>query len=299
MLTTIALLVFCFNYVVDPFNKNEMFALDLPKSTISMKMSYPLFKILEYTRDPKPTIVLGDSRAMALSDALFVEAGANDTYNFAFGGGTLPEAIDTFWFAVNNAELARVIFCIPFNLLSEYNAKNRFRAAESLGKSEMAYYFSSFVTKASVFNLIKRFTGVSMKDEKPRVEKDAFWESQLGENTAMYYGNWTWSTRHFADLKKIVDYCEENGIELLFILPPSHTDLQKKISEYALDDEYLGYKKELRKLGAVIDYDFDNQVTSNKENFLDPYHFNRDIAGKIVNQIVGAPANDTEFSRVN
>lgn len=299
IVTTIALFVFCFNFVIDPFNKNRAFSLDLPKSTISMRMSYPLFKIIEYSRAPKPVIILGDSRAMALSAQLFAEAGVNNIYNFAYGGGTLFEAIDTFWHAANMTKLEKVIFGVPFNLLSEYNATNRFRSAKDLSESNAAYYFSSFVTKASLYNVIKKLTSVSLKPEGPEVGKQVFWRMQLGTNTSMHYGNWTWSPRLFAELRKIVAYCNENDIEVLFVIPPTHVDLQRKITEFDLEEEYANYKLELGKTGPIIDYDFENQVTVNKDNFRDPYHFNRTIAGKMIEQIIDPPLNDTEFSRVN
>jgi hypothetical protein len=296
--TTIALFVFCFNYVVDPFNKNLAFSLNLPKSTISMEMSYPLFKVIDYSRNPKPVIVLGDSRAMALSEDLFAAAGINNVFNFAYGGGTLYEAIDTFWYATSKTRLKKVIVVLPFNLLSEYNATNRFLPAKHLGESNAAYYFSSFVTKASVYNVIKKLSRVSIRPEKPAAGKEAFWQFQLGTTTSMHYGNWTWSPKLFAELRKVVAHCNQSDIEVTFVIPPSHVDLQNKVTQFDLDAEYADYKLELQKMARIIDYDFENQVTADRDNFRDPYHFNQEIAGKLVEQIIDPPLSDTEFSRV-
>ena len=82
-----------------------MFNLNIPKSDIAYKMHYPLYKTLEYRRSPGKTVIFGDSRADALNAAWFVEADPSDVYNMAYGGGTLGEIIDSFWYASSFGEL--------------------------------------------------------------------------------------------------------------------------------------------------------------------------------------------------
>ncbi len=292
------LMIFILNFVVDPFNKNSLFEVDLPKSTISFKMNYQLYKILEYSKNPQPIILLGDSRANSLKKIMFSKAGVDNFYNFAYGGGSLYEAIDTFWFASKITKLKKVIIGLPFNLYSESNNINRLNQALAVSQSSSSYYFSSLVSKASIFNLLTRFTGKAFKTEKPKMSKERFWELQLSVTAANDYNSWRKPNLLYKKLVKLVEACDQNEIELIFLLPPTHVELQEKIMEHSLHKEYLSYKKELQALGNVIDFDFKNNLTKRKENFNDPYHFNSVVAQDIVNVIADTAKHDNQFFRI-
>ena len=60
------------------------------------------------------------------------------------------------------------------------------------------------------------------------------------------------------------------GIEVTFVIPASHVDLQNKIDEFGLRELSDRFAREL---GRVVDFDFPNEFTRDRENFGDPYHF--------------------------
>lgn len=277
--------VFILNYIVDPFNKNLLFDLELPKKTVSYLMNYQLYKILEYSQNPKSFIVLGDSRAESLKAKYFSENGVKNFYNFAYGGGTLFEAIDTFWFASKQTKLSKVIIGLPFNLYNSSNRKNRFPGALEVGQDSFSYYLSPLVTKASFYNILTSITGKRYKTERPPMSKEQFWQHQL-ERASITYRRWSKPNLLYKKLVELSNYCRDNNIELIFFLPPTHKELQDKIIEHNLSEDYSLYKKELQKLGDVFDFDYNNSDTVKKDNFKDPYHFNAEFTRKIVKELI-------------
>ncbi len=275
------------NFIIDPFNLNKVFNLNLPKDKVSYIMHYRLYKMIEFLNSPKSNIILGDSRTDGLKVEYFNELGVADIYNFAYGGGTLYEEIDTFWFAIQYIKPEKVIISVPFNLFNENNTKNMVKESESMIKNPLEYYFNSFILKASLLNLYTKLTGKMWRTERPAMNKEAFWTYQLGtEVTGRYYNSFIYPIHLLDCIKKISDYGEENNIELQFFIPPTHVELQNKVNEYGIQKYYEDYKKELARYSEVIDFDYPNEVTINKDNFKDPYHANENIEIKIVNELV-------------
>ena len=93
-----ALLLSCLglNYAVDPFGLNRAVELGLDKEPVSHKLSYFNWKLAGYLNDPRPVVLLGDSRVGAWPAKVFEEELGKPTFNMAFAGGTTTEAIDAF-----------------------------------------------------------------------------------------------------------------------------------------------------------------------------------------------------------
>ncbi len=278
---------FIVNYVIDPFNMNNLFNLGLSKDKISNIMNYRLYKLLGFKNHPQENIILGDSRGDSLKISYFNEIGANNFANLSYGGGTLYEAVDTFWYCVKLSRLNSVIIVVPFNLYSETNNYNSVGQTENIIDNPIRYYLNSFILEASFANLYTRLTGRMWKTEKPDLDKDAFWQQQLGETvTGEFYRDWKYPKILYEKLMQIAEYCRSHEIKLIFLIPPTHIELQKKIAAYGLTGEYQRYKEDLAKIAFVADFDYPNEITADKEYFLDPYHFNPKIARLIAKKLV-------------
>jgi hypothetical protein len=280
--------ILLFNLTADPFNRNLLVNLNLPKQEVSTLVNYQIFKILEFERSPKPVIVLGDSRAEALHAAYFQAAGQPDVYNFAFGGGTLYEAIDAFWFAAATTDLEQVIIGVPFNIYTEANSMNRFPTARQVSRNFLSYYLSPLVTRASVLNIMTAVTGRQFVTEEPNMSREKFWEYQLGPGTALHYEPWSQPNVLLSRLEQVVRHCEAKGIGVVFWIPPTHVDLQAKVADYGLEKSFVRYKAELESLGRVLDYDMPSALTRDADNFSDPHHATDAIAQQMVADIVDA-----------
>lgn len=271
--TAILLGVFTMNYVVDPFGANRRFDLGLPKDRVSAILDYRLYKLLAFRANPQPIVIFGDSRCDAWKQADFEAAGVPNVFNFAFGGGTLFEAIDAFWFATGTGRVREAVFCVPFNLFSDGNASNLFDQARNLAETPSHYYMSTFVTKASLQNLYTALTGELWRDEAPAMDRAAFWKHQLGsEVTGVYYRAWRQPVDLLARLEEVRRYASEHDIVVRFAIPPTHVDLQAQAAAYGLDEEVEAYRCALAKLTDLVDFDFPSPLTREAANFKDPYH---------------------------
>jgi hypothetical protein len=75
-------------------------------------------------------------------------------------------------------------------------------------------------------------------------------------------------------------------VRLTFIIFPTHVDLQRRISDFHLD-EYRRLKQALQAMAPTYDFDYANDMTGNRDNFSDPYHYNRAAGQEIVREVWG------------
>lgn len=279
------------NVVVDPFGRHLRFAPGLPRDKVASVVDYQIHKILAYRRDPKPVIVLGDSRAELLRDEYFAEAGRPDVFNFACGGGTLPEAIDTFWLADAETTLRQVVIGLPFSLYNEDNRMNRLPTARQVSRDVLSYYLSPLVTKASLLVLATAATGRTFVDQLPPLSREEFWRHQLGPGAELHCRRWSRPLVLQSRLEELADRCRERGIDLVFLLPPAHADYRALLDEHGLGPEYARYKRELARLGRVLDYDVPGPLTDDAANFDDPRHFTPAVARELALAVVAALAS--------
>lgn len=148
-----------YNAVVDPYRMHGLFDLGLAKEKIATKKHGQLYKAIEYPRLKSPYLVLGDSRARALRNKLFHQVGFTDMYNFAYSGGTLPEMVDTYWYAVEQADLKGIVLSVPLRMMTTdyYGHKNLVPEAIRMADSPMSYYQSMFVAETATEVLEKHF----------------------------------------------------------------------------------------------------------------------------------------------
>lgn len=280
--------------MVDPFGRHALFDglfdLDLPRERVASIVDYQVHKILAYRRAPKPVVVLGDSRAELLRDEYFAEAGRPDVFNFAYGGGTLDEAIDTFWLADGLTTLRQVVIGLPFSMYNESNRLNRMPTAAHVSRDLPSYYLSPLVTKAGVLVLATAATGRTFMDETPPMSREEFWRHQLGPGAELHCRRWSRPQVLHGRLVEMADQCRKRGIELVFLLPPTHAEYRALLGPAGLEDEYAAYKRELARLGHVLDFDLPGPLTADAANFDDPHHFNRSVARDLVGAVVTALA---------
>ncbi len=148
-----------FNYVVDPYNVNNFFDLGMNKEKISLKAHYPLWKISNYPKDTATTLILGDSRALALKDKYWHQLKVDEAYNFAYGGATIHEIIDTVEYLKDSPEVNTLIIGIQLRSFSPLFKKglNRVPEAIELVNDPVQYYANNFVTDVSWQQVEKRY----------------------------------------------------------------------------------------------------------------------------------------------
>ncbi len=284
---------------IDPYNltrpeQNEV--LRALKLKVSYRLNYPLYGLQEYSYSPSAIVVLGDSRTNNLKSEVFERYTKQRTVNLAYGGGTLPEIIDTFWEVNKYGGLRRVYIGINFNLYNEEINFSRVPEANQLRGSLISYLFSSYCLKSTLRICASLITGQIPEMEKPPVSSEDFWRYQLDVAANNFYRHYTYPQRYFDELSRISRYCSENSIKLVFFIPPSHIELQNKVKEFGLEDEEQTFLADLSSLGDVYNFDYPNTLTENKENFLDPFHFVGWVGEVVVKEIVGEDSGYARFT---
>jgi hypothetical protein len=265
--------------LIDPYNYFNVSKIidDQVKLETSYRLDNSLWKVIEYNRKPVPNILLGDSRIEGIDVNKIEEITGEKYYNFAYGGGTLPEVIDTFWYAAQKNKLKNVYIGINFNLYNFYISWNRFSPNSRLLKSPFLYVFNLTVINAFRYNIYRQYLNKIFKIGNPPFNKEEFWKYQIEVNSLLYYRKFKYADIYTGQLTKVVNYCQEKKINLTFIIPPTHIDLQNQITTFNLAVENRKFIRDLKTLGTIFDFDYPNDFTKNKDNFLDPYHCLKEI----------------------
>ncbi len=259
---------------VDPFNYFGVSPLidEANKRATASKLHYTLWKTIDFLRDPRPNLILGDSR-MGQIQVPSVEKVTGDRYfNFSYGGGTIPELIDTFYFATRHVKVERVYIGASFINFNAFQNRNRFRESQSILDNPLLYLINRIVLRATYHAVLAQWKGETIDVERPNEDRDAFWNHQLGTAIVSHYGRFKYSQEYLESLRELARYCKANGIELTILIPPTHVELQAKIAEFGLTRDADQFNRDMHSLGRVVDMDFDNAFTRNRENFLDPFH---------------------------
>jgi hypothetical protein len=258
------------------------------KKRIAHKVNYALWKLIEYNRNPRPNILLGDSQMGRLRSEDILKISGKEYYNFSYGGGILPEMMNTFWMAAESTKLENVYFGISFNHFNIHNnSVNRVDSAKQIIKNPLLYLVNRNVLSATIKIIKDRLLEKSSQIELPPMSREQFWNYSLNVPTRRYYANYKYPKEWYGELRRISDYCHHNAINLTFLILPTHTQLQTKIDEYGLSKEYEIYLKDLSKLALIYDFNKKNQWTDDKNNFEDPRHFKSGLARELIREIWG------------
>jgi hypothetical protein len=279
------LLVVCLPvYLVDPYGlfAKRSIVIDSVRLENAARVNQLLQSIISFARHPKPNILLGDSQ-MALLKADEIEAVTHRPYsNLSYGGGTLAEAIATFWYAARTVRLQSVYFGMSFYSFTD-SSRNRVGSAERIVKTPLAYFSSGDVLEATWDDLAALFFH-RVVNYQPTVDVATFWQRQLAE-LKRRKRTYSASEHTLTELREIVRYCRTHGITVAFVIPPEHEDVRHGIQELGMNDQYAEFKSTVAELGETYDCDVANEVTQDASNFQDPFHMTRAAATRVTKSI--------------
>lgn len=282
---------------IDPFNyfteedNPKILAL---KESLSQKENPYLYKLIKFERHPTTTILLGDSRTELLKSDFFKKYDSENVTNLSIGGGTVQDAIEIYNYVSAKNTIKKIYWGISIETYSGTRLRNRATQSIDIKKSFLLYLLNRYTFSSAM--LISRSLIFNEKIElyKPKESKDEFWKSQL-ELDSRYLSNYSYPDNYYSSLKKIAQDCIKNNIKLVFIIPPGHIDLQNMIHKYQLDEEYEKFKSDLSQCGDVFDFNHPNELTKDKNNFKDPFHFHDSIAEIIINEITSGKAKYSKY----
>jgi hypothetical protein len=258
---------------------------DSIKERTSLLLNPTIWKMLEFRRHPIDNVLLGDSRMEAVQPDSILQLTRERYFNFAYGGASLNEMIDTFWFASRVTRLKHVYIGINFNHWSDYNYTYRTDAFRSLEANPLLYFTNRTVVHAARYIAEALLAGHTPQLNRPRMDRDAYWNEVIGPITAGYYGKQTEPAHYRDELKRMVAYCNSHGIELRIVIFPSHVQLQQRVNDFGLGGAYQHFKADMASLAPTFDFDFANDLTASRENFLDPMHATPAVVGTVVREV--------------
>ncbi|MGD9547293.1 MAG: hypothetical protein AB7V45_07020 [Candidatus Krumholzibacteriia bacterium] len=275
--------------VVDPFN---YFAVPSPiadqlKQEISFKLNYAMWKMFEFRRQPMSNILLGDSRMMTLKPDLIEAICGRPYYNFAYGGGSLKEAVATFWYANELTDLKSVVIGLDLNTYNGSDFKDRVSEVEGAIHNPFLYLTNNTVMISAWKVVVSSLTGTVDRIGQPVGDRESFWRHQLDVTAKVNFGNYKKPVAYRNQLQTIADFCRSRDIELVFIIFPSHRDLMDKIDDYGLRPDDQAMREDLARLGKVFDFAWDNELTRDRTAFKDPYHFTPEVEEEIIRTVWG------------
>ncbi|MEL6591963.1 MAG: hypothetical protein AAFQ68_17850 [Bacteroidota bacterium] len=282
-------LVFAGVAMIDPYDfVSQNASIDRSeKEYIAFHLNYTLWKYLRYQEAPIERILLGDSRMEGLTEEQMLRITGKPYFNFAFGGGTVPEMIETFWYATKHTKLESVSFGINFGRYNAFNNDNRCREAKELIAHKHRYFIHPSVLKSCFYILKDQMSGSQTQLTKPMMDKEAFWKHQLGFLAQTFYRDYAYPEEYYQQLQEVVEYCKEQGIDYQFIILPTHVELQEQILVYKQEEAYARFRQDLENLGPVHDFHQADSLTLNKDLYKDPFHFGPKVGDQVIKQVFG------------
>ena len=279
--------------VVDPFDFFPVSRVvpDSIKAQTAAKLNYPLWKMLRYRAAPRADILLGDSRMHSVSPEAIREVCGVEYYNFGYGGGSVPEMIRTFWFADSTTRLNSVVMGINFNMYNGISNGDRTADYRDLERNPGLYFVNHTVVRAAAVCLQAVVTGVVPRLELPPMDHEQFWRYQLQVTARSSYGTYRYPAEFRTGLQQVADHCRRRGIRLVFVVFPTHDDLRARVADFGLLAEQERFRRDLQGLGPVFDFDLRPELTRDRADFSDPYHFREPVMRRIVAEVWGPPVS--------
>jgi hypothetical protein len=277
-----------FIFVIDPFDFLRPYSpiSDEAKLRTAAKLNPYFWKMNLFLKKPVANILLGDSTMQNLRPEKIQELTGEEYFNFAYGGGTLQESIETFWFAAQSVKLRKVYIGINLIHYNDSASERRTESAIRMQQSPSIYFFDRTVLQSTLYATYSELFHTDPEIGSPRTNQETRWRETLASNASIYR-NFIYPKKYSDELMNIVRYCKEHEIGVFFIIPPTHVDFQRLVNEFQLENAGAQIKQELSTMTVVYDFDYENDLTTNRDNFRDPIHFTTEVGDSLVSEIWG------------
>jgi len=261
-------------FFADPFaifNQNKLFSYE-SKSSISGKINYQLWKLSKFNNSPSSHILLGDSRMAGVNEDTISLATNKKYINMAYGGGSMPEAISTFWHCSKVTKLESVTWGINIDGYNKIKALNRNIEAEKVLKNPLRYIVNMSTLQSGVLLTKEKLSGEKEEIERPNTTPEKFWRLQMTQLIPQQLEKYEYPDNYYKELKEIKAFCDSSKIELTFVVFPSHDDVYDWLDKNNRTKDVDRMLKDLEGFGPVINFHKRNSETAIRENFRDPVH---------------------------
>jgi len=293
---------FLFILIIDPHNFFNVFHVinDVDKKAIisrndeSSPRGNLLWKTLKIKRNPVKKIIIGDSQGALIKVDLIEKVSGEKFFNYCIPGASFETIFDMFWLAAGQTKLEKVYFTVAFMNYSSNRSYNIFHFAQDYFDKPYLYFmtkenfFDSFVN--AVYQITKDTAIIQNSYEfVPVEEMNKIARSRL----KMFFENYTYPKAYYSELNKISQYCNENNIELRFIILPVYKGVDDYLEEQNLLEMKQRFKDDINFLGDTYDLDVPGEFKETREYYIDYFHLRRPQLDQLTKQIWG----NQEFSK--
>jgi hypothetical protein len=272
--------------LIDPYSYfNEIFK-SPNKEQIARTNNQAIDELLKTKNLNLDNIIVGDSRSAGLDTSYISEKYGENFYQIGLPAAKLNEIYDLIIFLEKNHDLNKIIITLNFNMFNGYAFSQRTKEIISIYENPSSYIFNFQIFKTATQIIKDLFYVDNNISAKPKVTKEVFWERHIATKSLWQYSRYKYPENYEAILSEIDTICDKNNIDLKIILVPHHIDDIQVLEQFLLQDDKIRFYKFLSNLSAdVINYDYNNRYTINKDNFTDPVHFTKSIGNIIVDEI--------------
>ena len=278
--------------LVDPFNYfnwSPVFSQQVKRDNAASLNSL-LFNMLKEAHNPCENLIIGDSRAEDLPVGEINRITGERYFILGANALKLNESIDLFYFANRIKPVKRAVFTLNFNEFNEYAFADRVTSVEAMIHNPLLYVFDTSVAQAGYYVVKASANKRQAVSSVPPMSVDEWWNYIVEVRGREHYERFRYPDALYERMQKMVAFAKAQGTEITFIIVPNHADFQKRVREFGLDDQYLRFKRDLSRLDArSVDYDFMNDITTNRSDFRDPLHSNEKIGMLIANEVFHGP----------
>lgn len=260
----------------DPFNFFGL-PVNITSETVRTKYAVPtnpaIYRFTRYRANPKPDILLGDSRMAILTPELIKEQTDLDVANLAIPGGSFETTLDAYWLASEWTKLRSVTIGVSFDMYNDFRIGSEIATVRSLNENPMLYFTNRNVIDASI-EAYKSRLGFAVSD---RFQLSRLNDRQIWEEGRLFYSNslrsWRNPLRYKARLRDIAQHCRANATQLRFVILPQHDEASRLIVQNGLSAEYVAMKSDLAGIAPLVDLSAPNELTNDRKYFTDMLHF--------------------------
>ncbi|MVN22041.1 hypothetical protein [Mucilaginibacter arboris] len=271
--------------IVDPFNYFNfgIFNKDTKKSAESLNQL--MYRTIDYIHFPCENMLIGDSRTELLPIDLIEKISKQKYKKLNTNAAKLNEIFELFYLAYKRKPIKRIVIGINFNMFNKYGYQNRISGLKKVLDDPLMYIYNKDVASAT-YVTIEQILKKKNVDSKPPMTREEFWKWSISTKASDWYGKYEFPNLLYSELLNFDRFTKKKGIEVIFIIVPHSEEFHKRLIEFGLGEEEKKFKKIMSSLNAkVYDFDYLNSITTNKNNFRDPVHYNDSIGNLIVREI--------------
>lgn len=299
-----------FNYLIDAYGVFKSPYLS-QLNDVKLKKDYNdrLFRAVDIIRLKPTTLIIGSSNAkLGLNPDHFIfKNQGKEAYNLGINGTNIYEVKRHLEHAIaNQKDIDLVLLGIDFFMFNKNLPVSPSFSEERIGKKNANFkdvisLLFSFDALGSSWETLQ----ASMKEDReenygingfmPSLNaEDGRTEYRLYSAIGNYfdggYKDYQITSQEWENYREIIKLCQDNNIELIVFISPSHAIQWEAIAVMGKWDIFENWKRELVKLTPVWDFSGYNTISSEKvnpimNNYTDASHYRPNVGDLVFNRI--------------